>query len=349
MFGKYFYNKNIRNIVILFGTIFNDIEIRRTRAGTVQSRLKVPIAYGPAQKYLTRLDQGPLQVEATGMDAVETRDTIGMVLPRMSFEIMTMNYDPTRKLQTTKKIREVKLLGPLDSITVTENGAGYNNIPTVEIEAPPFGGTQAVATAVIGTGTDAGKVISITLDTPGAGYTSIPNVTIKPTGNDKPSTAKAEANVDSNTTTLNTAYTPVPYNFEIDLSVMVMNSDDGSQILEQILPYFTPEFQVTMNEMKTLGVKRDIPIVFNSMSTEDDYEGDFLTRRSLVHTLSFTVQAYLYGPTKDQGIIREVDVNATTDESFNDKDVNVNVKPNPLTTDPDDDVLNFTITTNENV
>ena len=345
MFGKYFYNKNIRNIVILFGTIFNDIEIRRTRAGTVQSRLKVPIAYGPAQKYLTRLDQGPIQVEATGMDAVETRDTIGMVLPRMSFEIMTMNYDPTRKLQTTKKIREVKLLGPLDSITVTDGGSGYTNIPTVEIEAPAAGGTQATATATLGTGSDAGKVVSIALDDVGAGYTSVPNVAIKPVGNNKPSTAKAIANVDADTTKLNTAYTPVPYNFEIDLSIMVLNSDDGSQILEQILPYFTPEFQVTMNEMKTLGIKRDIPIVYNSMSTTDDYEGDFLTRRSLVHTLSFTVQGYLYGPTKDQGIIREVDVNAgTTFDDIDIKSFNIDVRPTSTSAEIDDIPVQITKT-----
>ena len=103
MFGKYFYNKNIRNIVILFGTIFNDIEIRRTLSnGTVQNTLKVPIAYGPAQKYLTRLDQAR-------EDDVEY---VGTVLPRMSFEIVTMTYDPTRKLQSTKKIKEVKPLGP---------------------------------------------------------------------------------------------------------------------------------------------------------------------------------------------------------------------------------------------
>jgi len=90
---------------------------------------------------------------------------------------------------------------------------------------------------------------------------------------------------------------------------MVLNSDDGTQILEQILPYFTPEFQVTMNEMKTLGIKRDIPIVMNSLSTEDTYEGDFITRRALIHTLGFTVQGYFYGPTEDQGIIREVNAN----------------------------------------
>ena len=344
MFGKYFYNKNIRNIVILFGTIFNDMEIRRTKAnGTVQSRLKVPIAYGPASKYLAKLDQGPLQVESTGPNATETKETIGMVLPRMSFEIMSMQYDPTRKLQTTKKIREVKLLGPLDSIKVTNVGSGYTSVPTVAIEAPSTtDATQATATAVLGTGTNADKVVSITLDVVGTGYTSIPNVTITGGGG---TNAKATANVDSNTTTLNTAYTPVPYNFEIDLAIIVMNSDDGSQILEQILPYFTPEFQVTMNEMKTLGIKRDIPIVYNSMTTTDDYEGDYLTRRSLIHTLSFTVQGYLYGPTKDQGIIREVDINAGT--SFNDIDirnVNIDIKPNPTSAEPDDVPINTTTT-----
>jgi len=342
MFGKYFYNKNIRNIVILFGTIFNNIEIRRTKPdGVVQQRLKVPIAYGPSSKYLAKLDQGPLQIESTGQDAVETKETIGMVLPRMSFEIMAMQYDPTRKLQTTKKIREIKLLGPLDSINVTNSGSGYTSVPTVAIEAPT-GGTQATATAVLGTGTNADKVVSITLDVVGTGYTSIPNVTITGGGG---TNATATANVDSNTTTLTTAYTPVPYNFDIDLAIMVLNQDDGSQILEQILPYFTPEFQVTMNEMKTLGIKRDIPIVYNSMSTTDDYEGDFLTRRSLVHTLSFTVQGYLYGPTKDQGIIREVDVNAGT--SFNDidiKSVNIDVRPTSTSAEIDDIPVQITKT-----
>ncbi len=124
---------------------------------------------------------------------------------------------------------------------------------------------------------------------------------------------------------------------------MVLNSDDGAQILEQILPYFTPEFQVTMNEMATLGIKRDIPIILNNISTEDDYEGDFLSRRSLVHTLSFTVQGYLYGPSSEQGIIREVDVNTGDNFKIDDETgrlsspaVNVNVKPNPTTAVPDD-------------
>ena len=341
MFGTYFYNKNIRNIVILFGTIFNNIEIRRTlKDGTVQSRMRVPIAYGPAQKYLTRLKQGPIEIQGTGQDAVETKDKLGMTLPRMSFEITTMTYDAARKLQSSRKIKEVKLLGPIDSIDIVDGGSGYTVAPTIAIESPTAGNT-ATATATV----SGGKITAVTMVSNGTGYTSVPNVTVTPGGTDNPSKATLKANVDSNTTTLNTVYTPVPYNFEIDLSIMVLASDDGTQILEQILPYFTPEFHVTLNEMKTMGIKRDIPVILNSMTTEDEYENDFMTRRSLTHTLSFTVQGYIYGPLKDQGIIREVDVNAGTNfTDFDEKLVNIDVKPNPLTAEPDDAPTNTTTT-----
>ena len=104
MFGKYFYNKNIRNIVILFGTVFNDITIKRTLSnGTIQNTLKVPIAYGPAQKYLSKLDQGELFSANDSQGNADLKEHVAMVLPRMSFEITTMTYDTTRKLQSTKK------------------------------------------------------------------------------------------------------------------------------------------------------------------------------------------------------------------------------------------------------
>jgi hypothetical protein len=235
MFGYHAYNKNIRNIVVLFGTIFNDISVRRLKSdGTVEREFKIPIAYGPAEKFLSKINQQGVP------------DT--MTLPRMSFEITDYAYDPARKLQTTKKLKKVK------------------------------------------------------------------------TGS---------------TTDLNTIYNPVPYDFNITLSVMVKYSDDGTQILEQILPYFTPEFQVTMNEMATMGIKRDIPIILTSVSTEDTYEGEFLTRRALIHTLSFTVKGHIYGRTVDQGVIREVDANLGA--NMNDqKDVNIDIKPLPTSADADD-------------
>ncbi len=117
---------------------------------------------------------------------------------------------------------------------------------------------------------------------------------------------------------------------------MVKNSDDGTQILEQILPYFSPAYQVTMNEMSTMGIKRDIPIIFNGLSTEDSYEGDFISRRALIHTLTFTVKAFLYGPTKDVGIIKEVDVNEYNDTDSTTRISNIDIKPDPTSADADD-------------
>jgi hypothetical protein len=330
MFGKYFYNKNIRNIVILFGTIFNDINIRRVDSdGVIKQNFKIPIAYGPAQKYLIRAEQNHID------DTIH----VGISLPRMSFEIITMTYDSTRKLQTTKKITELKPLNNLLNIQLDDGGSGYTTKPTVTIEESPSNEENAIATAEIING----SIASISLTNIGSGYTKKPTVTITGGGG---SGAKATAILDPDTNDTNrlaAIYTPVPYNFEIDLSIMVLNSDDGAQILEQILPYFTPEFQVTMNEMATLGIKRDIPIILNNISTEDDYEGDFISRRNLVHTLSFTVQGYLYGPSSEQGIIREVDVNTGDNFKIDDETgrlsspaVNVNVKPNPTTAVPDD-------------
>ena len=125
---------------------------------------------------------------------------------------------------------------------------------------------------------------------------------------------------------------------------MVKNSDDGAQILEQIMPYFSPEFHVTMNESTALGIKRDIPIVMNSITTSDTYEGDLISRRALIHTLTFTVMGFVYGPTSNVGIIREVDVNvgATIPEPEQ-KNLNIDVKPNPVDANPDDD-FGFTTT-----
>ena len=251
MFGKHFYNKNIRNIVILFGTVFNDISVERTTAASERDqKFKVPISYGPKEKYLVRVDQRKLG---------DVDYSIGMTLPRMSFEITSMTYDPIRKLQKTKRHKE--------------HLAGQT------------GATQVV-----------------------------------------------------------TGYTPVPYNFDIELNVMVKNSDDGAQILEQIMPFFSPEFHVTIKESLVLGINRDIPIIMNSITTSDTYEGDMLTRRALIHTLTFTVMGYVYGPTENIGLIREVDVNVGAQiPDPTETDLNIDIKPNPADANTEDD-FGFTTT-----
>jgi len=206
MFGHTYYHSIIRKYIIMFGTMFNDIDVQRfNTAGERVQTLRVPIAYGPKEKFLVRLAQDP------NFD----RD-VAISLPRMSFEITSMNYNSTRKLPSTIK-----------------------NVYTY-------------------------------------------------TDQDK----------------LKYQYTPVPFDINIALSVFVKNADDGVQILEGILPFFTPEWTNTINLIPELKLKMDVPVVFNHISTEDTYEGDFSTRRALIHTLNFTVKGYLFGPVRTQGVIK---------------------------------------------
>ena len=329
MFGTYFYNKNIRNIVILFGTVFNDISVRRTNASNVvQEEIKVPIAYGPAEKFLVRLR------EATDI----SKGKVGLTLPRMSFEFNAINYDSTRKLTTTKQFKSPKATGTVTGVTITNGGTGYTS-PTLVFTGG--GGTGAAGTITVDT--DGIVQPTVTMTNAGSGYTSTPTVTVKDGGSNG-ANATATANIAASTTHLSSVFTPTPYNFDFTLSIMVKNSDDGTQILEQILPYFSPAYQVTMNEMNTMGIKRDIPIIFTGLSTEDTYEGDFLTRRALIHTLTFTVQAFLYGPIDDIRVIREVDVykydqtnQADLVASQRMKASSTDIKPDPLSADTDDD------------
>ena len=107
---------------------------------------------------------------------------------------------------------------------------------------------------------------------------------------------------------------PVPYNVNIRLSIMTKLNEDALQIVEQILPYFQPHFNLTVNLVEQIGETRDIPMVLNSIQMDDDYEGDFTTRRSLVYTLDFTAKTYLFGPvdTGNDSIIKKVQVDYYT-------------------------------------
>lgn len=212
MFGTTFGHGTLRKYVIFFGTLFNNIYLNRYYAnGTLAQRMKVPLNYGPREKFLARLDGNP------NLDR-----PIAIQLPRMAFELTNLYYDPTRKVNTlTKYINR----------TNTETGANYQ-------------------------------------------------------------------------------YAPVPYNIEFQLSIMVKNAEDGTFIIEQILPYFTPEWTATLNINPDMGQKYDTPVVLENITHEDTYEGNFETRRALIWTLTFTMKGWLFGPTKSGGkLISEIDLN----------------------------------------
>ena len=209
MFGTYFYHQTSRKMVVAFGSLFNTIEVRRTNsAGSVVDTIKVPLSYGPKEKFLTRISADP-----------NLNPSIALTVPRMGFELTAMTYDGVRKLNTMGR------------------------------------------------------------------------------------------NVAAGTTGLKKQFNPVPYNWDFSLYVYVKNAEDGTQILEQILPFFTPEFTVTMNLVSSMSEKRDIPLVLNSVTSEDTYEGDFASRRSIIWTLSFMMKGFLYPDVADNAkVITDVTV-----------------------------------------
>ena len=196
---EYFYHEILRRTVVSFGSLFNEISIKHTdNSGNVKSVIKVPLAYGPTQKFLARLEQSP-----------DLNKPVQITLPRMSFEFTGLTYDSTRKSTTTQ--------------------------------------TFIAKSAVDGTETK--KV-----------------------------------------------YLPVPYNMQFELSIMCKLNDDALQIIEQILPFFQPSYSMTIELVDIINEKRDIPVVLENITMQDDYEGNFSTRRVLTYTLRFTAKTYLFGP-----------------------------------------------------
>lgn len=123
------------------------------------------------------------------------------------------------------------------------------------------------------------------------------------------SISRITAPVTSNSNVKAFQYSPVPYNFDFQLSIMVKNAEDGTFIFEQILPYFTPEWTATLNLNPDLNLKYDVPVILDSITSEDTYAGDYTQRRALIWTLNFTMKGVFFGPTKTGKIIKEVDLN----------------------------------------
>jgi hypothetical protein len=228
MFGSTFYNKTTRKYVAVFGTLFNDISIERfDNNGALQQAMKVPLNYGPMQKFLSKIEQDPdLTAPA-------------VTLPRMSFEMTSLYYDGERKLSTMSR-----------NVYASEQAA-----------------------------------------------------------------------------MVNTQFAPTPYNLEFQLNIMVKYSEDGLKIVEQILPYFRPEFTVSAKMTDGSDVVTDIPVVLNTIAVEDSYEGSYEERRAIIWTLTFTMKAYFYGPVTKRKIIQFANTNIYSSMDATEPSVNITVQP----------------------
>ncbi len=145
----------------------------------------------------------------------------------------------------------------------------------------------------------------------------------------------------SDGTNLKKVYMPVPYNIGFELNIFTKLNDDALQIVEQILPYFQPSFNLTVDLISSINEKRDIPLVLDNIAFQDDYEGSFEVRRALIYTLSFTAKTYLFGPIADttEGLIKKVqtDVYGSTDTTTAKRDLRYTVVPDPIDAGPTDD------------
>lgn len=214
--SQHFYHRTIRKMVVAFGTIFNNIKlVRYNKAGTVEiERVTVPLSYAQKEKFYARITQDPNLAQPVQIN-----------LPRMSFELDSISYDPLRK---------------------TSN---YNET-----------------------------------------YTPNNSTSVK-------------------------SYRAVPYNFDFSLNIYVRNVEDGTQIVEQILPYFNPDLTIT-GDLLGLGKNIDLPIILQSINSTVNSEGLPDPTRMIIWTLTFTLKGFMFGPVANANIIRTATAN-TYDSTFN--------------------------------
>ena len=246
MFGDPFYHATMRKSVAVFGTLFNNMKIvRRNSSGNIINTMKVPLAYGPKQKFLSRLDN------ETGADA-----NMAIKLPRMAFEISSLALDSAQRLPKKAAVSEV-------------NTSDVNKKKLIKH------------------------------------YTT--------------------------------------YDIGMSLFILAKNQDDGLQIMEQILPYFQPEYTVTIKPIDGwTSLKQDVPIVLTGVSIDDQYEGEYAARRVLTYQLDFTMKMKFYGPASNTGIIREVNIDLNNNVSGTEILEEMDIRVTQTEADADDD---YTVTT----
>ena len=249
MFGNWFYHKRVRTAVSLFGSLFNNLYIlRQNSSGETISQVKVPLSYAPKRNFLERIES-----MSKGEDA-ERR--VAIKLPRMSFEITNMAYEPTRQLP---------------------------------------------------------KVNSI---------------------------SKA---IENSYLTRQKLYTSTPYTITFQLNIYAKSQDDALQIVEQILPYFAPQYTVTVKPFTDIPtLTEDVPITLSGVTFSDDYEGALEQRRTIIYTLDFEMKISFHGPINDgASIIRDVRSNffiigsGLADSDTYLKTLQIEPDPNTVTADSD--------------
>lgn len=333
-----FYFSSIRNLTAAFGTLFNNIRVVRYNPdGSVATTIKVPLSYAAADKTITMLQQQDVQRRENYID-------VKIILPRMSFELSSISYDSTRKQQTIGKNIYVPpsnlTFNASTSVNITDNTITIpsHNLRTGQSVKYSIGsGTIIGSTGIINDGT----YYAIKANNNTIKLASTKSLAEAGTALDITSTGSG---ISSLTTNYSGQYNPVPYNFEFTVNLFVKYIDDGLQIIEQILPYFTPFYTVTLNDIPSIDLKRDVQITLTSVNQSDEYEGTVEDDRIINWTLTFVANSWIYPPISDSKIIKSTVTNFydlnDLGTSNTEKLSTVTLTLNPSTADRDD---NYTI------
>jgi hypothetical protein len=139
--------------------------------------------------------------------------------------------------------------------------------------------------------------------------------------------AMSSKGIPGNNDSVRRQFSATPYDLEFELNIMAKYSEDATKIVEQILPFFKPEFTVSAKMIDLMDDTTDIPIVLNSISSEDTYEGTYDERRAIIWTLRFTLKGYYYGPTSDRKVIKFIDVNLFSTLTATKPVMDINIQP----------------------
>lgn len=246
MFGPHFYNERVRKSVAVFGAMFNNLYVTRKGGGATHSQMKVPIAYAPQRKFLERIQEM--------YDGEDAERQLAVRLPRMSFEVTNMQYDPARQLP---KMNNFYRDGILD---VHKN---------------------------------------------------------------------------------NKFYVATPYIISFELNIYGKTHDDCLQCVEQIIPYFNPQYTVAVKPLKDFDdVVEDVPVVLLSTVFQDDYEGGLENRRTIIYTMTFDMKVAFWGPKRESNVINRIDVDMFhMDPQYYLESLRVETDPIPVSRDSDHTIV----------
>jgi hypothetical protein len=304
MFGTTFYHASARKLIIAFASVFSNIHCQRDNTG---------ITTVTAGNFIAGDEYTIITVGTTDYTLIgATSITSGAFVVGTKYVIVTAG--------TT----DYTLIGAADSVAgtiFTATGVGAGNGTALTAVFTSTGGGSGTGTVSYATGSITDILVPIAYESQKKYLARLVKDTVM--NRQVPRMGFVMSGMEIDTSRMgnqmnelrfshsdpnqgSAMYTPIPYNFNFTLDVYVDYMEDGLQIVEQILPYFSPDFNVVVEEIPSLNIKRDVPITLGGITLSDEFEGEFGDHRIVNWTLDFTMKGWIYPPLRSGKVIKDV-------------------------------------------